>query len=164
MRIPTLTITLAIGVGLAACGIIFPGMPGWCAAPANGGPGLFQPGITPVPIPTPDPDRVLCIAVENRSEMDFAFVERSERGEVGTALVAACRGMAVSQTLPDGSWGFDVGPGNASGISGPTAGTFDASQLRDGAPYLIAVVIRPDMTASIAQVDALPPDSARSLC
>ena len=161
MRTLTLTTLIAVAVGLTACGIILPGMPGWCGAEV--GPGLFQPGMTPVPIQTPDPDRLLCIAVENRSDVDFAFIETSGDGEHGAALVEACSGMAVSQSLTDG-WELEVGAGNATGISGPTAATFEASRLRGGGPYLVTVVIHADRTASTAQTDALPPDPARTLC
>jgi hypothetical protein len=158
-----LVITIAIWLCLAACGVVFPGMPGWCGAALNGGPGLLQPGITPFPIPTPDADRLLCIAVENRSAVDFVLVETSEGNEQGSGLVAACSGMAVSQILADG-WEVEVGPGDAGGMSGPAAASFEASRLQGGGPYLIKVDIRPDLSASITQSNALPPDPAQILC
>ncbi len=163
MRVRALVAFFAVGVAVAACGIVLPGRPGWCGLPASGGPGRFQSGITPARSPTPDPDRLLCIAVENRSDVDFALVERSGGSGYGSALVASCSGMAVSQTLED-DWEAEVGVGSARGLSGPAAASFDASRLRGEGPFLVSVVIHPDRNASIRQVDALSPNPATTLC
>jgi hypothetical protein len=82
----------------------------------------------------------------------------------GWSLIEACEGMAASQGIPSGSWALEVGRTEPGKIIGPILASFDSSQLTGEAPYLIAVVIGPDVTATIEQRSSLPADPARTLC
>jgi hypothetical protein len=151
------------GVGGRVCTLVQRpgGLPGWCGTAGTGGP-WPGPSATPRPVVTPDPHRLLCIAVENHSEVVMALTQ-SPRG--GAVRIDACSGMQASQSGVSGPWSLEVGRADPNlNFDGPVLASFDSSQLTGDAPYLIEVVINADRTASIAQRASLPAFPTSDYC
>jgi hypothetical protein len=90
--------------------------------------------------------------------------ETTDGDPVGWSLIAACSGMTASQEIATGSWGLELGRAGEGNIEGPVLASFDSSQVTGEAPYLIEVVIGPDLTATIEQRSALPRDPTSGSC
>jgi hypothetical protein len=60
--------------------------------------------------------------------------------------------------------GLELGRAGEGNIEGPVLASFDSSQVTGEAPYLIEVVIGPDLTATIEQRSALPRDPTSGSC
>lgn len=151
MRGALAAVVLTLAVSLVACGSAVPRLlPPWCGAP---GTGVLppQPGATHRPVP--DRDHLLCIAVENHSDVDMVLARSVGYGplqETGPKI-AACRGVAVSESFINVPPMLYVGQAGPPWRSGPTISSFDASQVTGDPPYLIEVVINSDLTGTIGQ-------------
>jgi hypothetical protein len=155
----TLVLVAAI---LGGCGLLS-GRPEWCGQVVSGGP-MPPSGSTPYEIPTPDSAHLACIAVVNRSDVDFALSETAGGEQVSWSLIQACEGMTASEPIAD-SWSLAIGQASGDGgISEPALARFDSSQLTGQGPYLIEVVVNEDRSASITQRSSLPWDPASSHC
>jgi hypothetical protein len=89
--------------------------------------------------------------------------ETAHGDPVGWSLIAACSGMTASTGIPTGSWGLELGRAAEGAIAGPVLASFDSSDLRGEPPYLMEVMIGPDLTATIEQRSALG-DPASDSC
>ena len=85
----------------------------------------------------------------------MGLTDTNDGMHVGWSLIAACSGMSVSTVVPTGSWGLELGRAAEGDIAGSVLASFDSSQLTGEPPYLIAVVIGPDLDATIEQRSAL---------
>jgi hypothetical protein len=69
------------------------------------------------------------------------------------------RGMWIQS----GSWGLELGRAAEGDTAGPLLASFDSTQLTGEPPYLIEVIIGPDLTATIEKRTALR-DPASASC
>jgi hypothetical protein len=163
MRDAYIVVLLTLAANLAACGFVLPGRPQWCGAVVSGGPGVLPPD-TPRPIATPDPDHLLCIAMENHSDVDMGFSESRGDGPKDWGLISACSGVAASEANASEPWAIEVGRTKPGALVGPVLASFDSSRLTGEPPYLIEVVIDPDKRVTIDQRSSLSEDPASRKC
>lgn len=136
---------------------MLPGLsrPSWCGTVVSGGPPVLPPD-TPHPIPTPDLHTLMCIGVENDSQMDVALVEPES-----STVIQACSGMAASESVPTAPWSLEI---RISGGGSAPLATFGSALLTGDPPYLIEVHVGADLNVTIRQRDSLPEDMARRYC
>lgn len=124
-------------------------IPGWCGGlPMGPAP---APSTSPHPYSTPDPHTLLCMMVENKSTVDMAIDDSSS-----WSLVAACTSMESSGPVPEAPWAYQIGRATPGSIGGPVLGTVSSSALTGEPPFLIEVVINPDLSVSVRQQTSLP--------
>lgn len=126
-------------------------------------------GTSARPVATADPHHLLCIAAENRSNVDMALQEVVGKGLRTWGLIEACSGMAASEpdTIgPDtiGPWSVEVGRAKDASIVGPILARFEESDFTGDPPYLLEVVINADLTATIRQRTSLSVDPTARNC
>jgi hypothetical protein len=124
-------------------------IPGWCGGvPIGPAPG---PSESPHPYYTPDPRTLLCMLVENKSTVDMAIADGDS-----WSLVAACTSMESSGPVPEAPWAYEVGRATPGSIDGPVLGTVSSSALTGQPPFLVKVVINPDLSLTVRQQTSLP--------
>lgn len=128
------------------------GLPGWCGSVASRGPADLPPN-TPRPFFTPDVQTLLCVAMQDTSSVDMVVTGATGGG----TLLTSCGAVTSSGPVPSGPWKLQVGRTTpALTIAGPPLATFDSSQVMGDPPYLIEVIVNPDLSATIQQRDSLP--------
>lgn len=154
---------LLVATVLTGCGLL-PGTPQWCGQIVSGG-GMPPSGSTPDVIPTPDPTHLVCIAVANRSQTDLGMTEIVDGVARSWSRIPACEGMDLSEPMNGEAWAVEFGRSvRHDGTGDGVLRRFDSSQLTGVGPYLIEVVINPDLAISVEQKSSMLADAATRQC